>query len=165
MRVPLQRTVDPADAVLPRRGVEAGLPIELLHHGPGFPIHGPGVVRQGIDARPVYVPRRLALLADCATVGGAGDRHALQVVRYRWLSPRHRESVAGRDSRAAAAGSRYRYPPPRRGTPGMSAAQILSPSFLLRDRAGTVYGSRGNQQPPCPSQPGARAGGLRQWPA
>ena len=75
----LERAVDPADAVLPRRGVQSGLAIELLLHGRVLPVHRPRVVRQRVDSRPVDVARRLALLADRARVCRARDRHAPQV--------------------------------------------------------------------------------------
>ena len=80
MRLLLQRTVDPADAVLPRGGREARLPVELLLHRLRLPVHRADVVAELVRARPVDVLARLFLLADGAVIALAGDRDAIQLV-------------------------------------------------------------------------------------
>ena len=70
---------DPAEAVLPRRRIVAGLPVEGLLAGPGFPVDGPRVVRH-FAARPVDVHRILERLSDRAAVAHAGKRDAAKTL-------------------------------------------------------------------------------------
>ena len=63
--------VDPADTVLPHCRGKSWLSIELFLHRPVVPIHGPRVIGQRIDSRPVDVLPGLLLLAHRAVVGGS----------------------------------------------------------------------------------------------
>ena len=74
-----RRAVHPAEAVLPRRGIQARLAIERLLARPGFPIDGAGVVGQRVDARPVDVDGVLERLADGAAVARPREGDALEI--------------------------------------------------------------------------------------
>ena len=95
-----RRPVDPAKAVLPRRGIQAGLAIEGFLARPGFPVDGPRVVGHLIDPRPVDVDRMLEGLADRTAVAGARKRDAPEVRlrRFPWPPP----PAAARDRRSPA---------------------------------------------------------------
>src|SRR4026208_2578155 len=80
MRFLLQRTIDPADAVLPRRGSEARLAVELFLHRLRLPVHRADVVPELVRAWPVDVLASLFLLTDGAVVAFARDGHAIQLV-------------------------------------------------------------------------------------
>ncbi len=105
----LERSVDPVDAVFPRRRVQPGLAIELLVHHARIPVHRPRVVGQRIDARPVDVARRLALLPDGAAIRGSGNRDAPQAVGADGfgggIQDGLRVEVAGRNLSGRAAGA------------------------------------------------------------
>jgi hypothetical protein len=72
MHVLLKRgAVHPAEAVLPRCGIQAWLAIECLLAGPGFPIDGARVVGHRVDSRPIDVGGLLEGLAHRAVVASA----------------------------------------------------------------------------------------------
>src|SRR5262249_45830834 len=80
MRLLLDRTIEPANAVLPRRRCETWFAIELLLHCLRLPVHRARVVGQLVRTRPVDVLAGLFLLADGAVVALARDRDAIEFV-------------------------------------------------------------------------------------
>ena len=82
---------DPAEAVLPRGGIQARLAIERFLAGPGFPVDGARVVGHLIDSRPVDVDGLLEGLADRAAVARARKRDALQVGLANFLGRRRQQ--------------------------------------------------------------------------
>ena len=96
------RAVLPAEAVLPRRGIQAGLPIERLDARARLPVDGAGVVGERVDAGPVDVDGVLVGLADRGAVAGAREGDAREGRLRR--SPRGRVQdrrgvhVAGREA-------------------------------------------------------------------
>ena len=96
------RAALPAEAVLPRRRVQAGLPIERLLARARAPVDGAGVVVQRVDPRPVDVDGVLVGLPDGAAVAGARERDAAEVgfadLGRRGGEDRHRVHVARREA-------------------------------------------------------------------
>src|SRR5215471_9790186 len=80
MRLLLERTIEPADAVLPRRGRQAWLAVEFFLHRLRLPVHRAYVVAQLVGTRPVDVLASLFLLADSAVVAFTRDGDAIQLV-------------------------------------------------------------------------------------
>jgi len=80
VRLRLDRTGKPPDAVLPGGRSQARLAVELLLHRLRPPVHRPRVVVEHVDSRPVDVLFGFLLLADGAVIGGSGQSHAIELV-------------------------------------------------------------------------------------
>ena len=80
MRLFLNGAIEPADAVFPGGRRQARLPVELLLHRLGLPVHRADVVAKLVRTRPVDVLAGLFLLADGAVVPLARDGDAIELV-------------------------------------------------------------------------------------